>query len=96
MMGLGHLVLLRRRTLLGPIRNLSQAMGKVAEGDLSQRIPVTSNDEVGELTGQFNNMVEGLREARAFPRDLRPLCRRERRCHHPEARGRGRAGRRDA
>ena len=26
------------------------------------RVPVTSNDEVGELTGQFNNMVEGLRE----------------------------------
>ena len=25
-------------------------------------VPVTSNDEVGELTGQFNNMVEGLRE----------------------------------
>jgi class 3 adenylate cyclase len=25
-------------------------------------VPVTSNDEVGELTRQFNNMVEGLRE----------------------------------
>ena len=43
-----------------------RAMGKVAEGDLSQRIPVTSNDEVGELTGQFNNMVEGLRERERF------------------------------
>jgi class 3 adenylate cyclase len=50
------------RSLLQPIRNLSQAMGKVADGDLSQRVPVTSNDEVGELTGQFNNMVQGLRE----------------------------------
>jgi class 3 adenylate cyclase len=50
------------RSLLGPIRNLSQAMAKVAEGDLGQHVPVTSNDEVGELTGQFNNMVEGLRE----------------------------------
>ena len=54
------------RSLLGPIRNLSQAMGKVAEGDLSQSVPVTSNDEVGELTGQFNNMVEGLRERERF------------------------------
>jgi class 3 adenylate cyclase len=54
------------RSLLGPIRNLSQAMGKVAEGDLSERVPVTSNDEVGELTGQFNNMVEGLRERERF------------------------------
>ncbi len=50
------------RSLLGPIRNLSQAMGKVAQGDLSECVPVTSNDEVGELTGQFNNMVGGLRE----------------------------------
>jgi class 3 adenylate cyclase len=50
------------RSLLRPIRNLSTAMGRVAEGDLSQRVPVTSNDEVGQLTGQFNAMVEGLRE----------------------------------
>ena len=37
-------------------------MTKVAEGNLDVRVPVTSNDEVGELTGQFNTMVEGLRE----------------------------------
>ncbi|MBM3646322.1 MAG: adenylate/guanylate cyclase domain-containing protein [Alphaproteobacteria bacterium] len=50
------------RSLLGPIRILSQAMGEVAKGDLGVRVPVTSNDEVGSLTGQFNTMVEGLRE----------------------------------
>ncbi|WP_422000593.1 adenylate/guanylate cyclase domain-containing protein [Reyranella sp.] len=50
------------RSLLRPIRNLSGAMVKVTEGDLSQRVPVTSNDEVGALTAQFNTMVEGLRE----------------------------------
>ena len=50
------------RSLLRPLRTLSSAMTKVADGDLSLRVPVTSNDEVGELTGQFNNMVEGLRE----------------------------------
>jgi class 3 adenylate cyclase len=54
------------RSLLRPIRNLSEAMGKVANGDLSQRVAVTSNDEVGELTGQFNNMVVGLRERERF------------------------------
>jgi len=53
-------------SLLGPIRNLSRAMARVAKGDLSERVPVTSNDEVGELTGQFNNMVEGLRERERF------------------------------
>ena len=50
------------RSLLLPLRTLSSAMTKVADGDLSLRVPVTSNDEVGELTGQFNNMIEGLRE----------------------------------
>ncbi|MDP2378725.1 adenylate/guanylate cyclase domain-containing protein [Reyranella sp.] len=50
------------RSLLRPLHTLSSAMTKVADGDLSVRVPVTSNDDVGELTGQFNNMVEGLRE----------------------------------
>jgi class 3 adenylate cyclase len=50
------------RSLLQPIGVLSRAMTKVAEGNLDVRVPVTSNDEVGELTGQFNTMVEGLRE----------------------------------
>ncbi len=54
------------RSLLRPIRSLSRSMSRVAAGDLSQSVPVTSNDEVGELTGQFNNMVEGLRERERF------------------------------
>jgi len=50
------------RSLLQPIGTLSRAMTKVAAGDLDVRAPVTSNDEVGALTGRFNAMVEGLRE----------------------------------
>ena len=50
------------RSLLRPLRVLSRAMSKVADGDFTLRVPVTSNDEVGEVTGQFNTMVEGLRE----------------------------------
>lgn len=50
------------RSLLRPIRILSLAMGKVAGGNLTVRAPVTSNDDIGALTGQFNKMVEGLRE----------------------------------
>src|SRR6185295_8866688 len=45
-----------------PITILSGAMSKVAKGDLTVRVPVTSNDEVGALTARFNTMVEGLRE----------------------------------
>lgn len=50
------------RSLLRPIGILSRAMTSVAGGDLAVRVPVTSNDEVGELTGRFNDMVDGLRE----------------------------------
>jgi class 3 adenylate cyclase len=50
------------RSLLRPLGVLSRAMTKVAEGNLEVRVPVTSNDEVGALTGQFNTMIEGLRE----------------------------------
>jgi class 3 adenylate cyclase len=50
------------RSLLRPIGVLSRAMTRVAEGNLEVRAPVTSNDEIGELTGRFNAMIEGLRE----------------------------------
>lgn len=62
LMGVLVTVFFITRSLLRPVRILSDAMSKVAEGDLSQRIPVTSNDEVGHLTSRFNTMVEGLRE----------------------------------
>lgn len=62
LMGVAVSIYFIGRSLLRPIRILSLAMSKVAGGDMSVRVPVTSNDEVGELTGQFNGMVEGLRE----------------------------------
>lgn len=61
-MGVAIMAYFISRSLLRPLHTLSSAMTKVAGGDLSQRVPVTSNDDVGALTGQFNNMVEGLRE----------------------------------
>jgi class 3 adenylate cyclase len=62
LMGVAVSIYFIGRSLLRPIRILSLAMSKVAGGDMSVRVPVTSNDEVGELTGQFNSMIEGLRE----------------------------------
>ncbi len=50
------------RTLTNPLRRLDKGMEKVAGGDLSIRLPVTSNEEVGELTARFNQMAVGLRE----------------------------------
>jgi class 3 adenylate cyclase len=49
------------RSLLRPFGTLSRAMTEVAGGKLDIQVPVTSNDEVGELTGQFNRMVKDQR-----------------------------------
>jgi two-component system, OmpR family, sensor histidine kinase BaeS len=48
------------RTLTRPIRELTQATHAVSEGDLSQQVPVRSNDELGELAHAFNKMSAEL------------------------------------
>jgi serine phosphatase RsbU (regulator of sigma subunit) len=50
------------RKISRPIENLSEISAEVAKGDLTQLAPVTSGDEIGELSTNFNKMVEGLRE----------------------------------
>ncbi len=50
------------RKIARPIENLSRISADVAKGDLTNLAPVTSEDEFGELAGNFNKMVEGLRE----------------------------------
>ena len=44
------------------MRILTRGMADVANGNLTVRLPVTSNDEIGQLTSTFNQMVEGLRD----------------------------------
>jgi signal transduction histidine kinase len=48
------------RTLTRPIRELTKATHAVSEGDLSQHVPVRSNDELGELAQAFNKMSSEL------------------------------------
>jgi serine phosphatase RsbU (regulator of sigma subunit) len=50
------------RKISRPIEHLSQISADVAKGDLTNLAPVTSEDEFGELSTNFNKMVEGLRE----------------------------------
>jgi class 3 adenylate cyclase len=50
------------RRLTRPVVALTGAAARVAGGDLSPSVPVTSRDEVGQLTRAFNGMVEGLRQ----------------------------------
>jgi class 3 adenylate cyclase len=56
------------RQITGPVRALTRGVARVADGDLSQPLPVRSRDEVGQLTRAFNEMVDGLRQ-RDFIRD---------------------------
>ena len=50
--------------LLLPLHNVSQALSEIASGggDLSRRLPVTSNDEVGLLAANFNSFVEHMND----------------------------------
>ncbi|MDP2663598.1 MAG: ATP-binding protein [Dehalococcoidia bacterium] len=43
-----------------PLRRLAEASSKIAAGDLSQRVAVSSRDELGELALSFNSMAETL------------------------------------
>ena len=44
-----------------PIRRMVGVAGSVAEGDLTQTIPIIADDEVGTLAGSLNGMVGNLR-----------------------------------
>ena len=56
------------RALTRPIGRLDLGMGRVADGDLEVRLPVTSDDEVGRAISGFNEMIDGLAE-RQYLRD---------------------------
>ncbi|WP_374202569.1 methyl-accepting chemotaxis protein [Bacillus cereus group sp. BfR-BA-01310] len=50
------------RRLARPLQLLTNHVHKVAEGDLTLQMKVTSKDEVGTLTTHFNHMVEQMNE----------------------------------
>ena len=52
------------RTITRPIRELTFATHKMAEGNFGQQVPVRSRDEIGELASSFNKMNDDL--ARSF------------------------------
>ncbi len=48
-------------SIVKPIRALANCMKQVQKGDLSVRIPVKLQDEIGELMHDFNRMIEQVR-----------------------------------
>lgn len=63
------LILLTTRSLLRPLHSLTAAMNIVATGDLSPRMTVDSNDELGDLGYRFNAMLDELEQSQRM-RDL--------------------------
>jgi len=49
--------------LLAPIRLLRRTAQQITDTDLTRRIPVAGNDDVSELAGTFNTMLDRLEEA---------------------------------
>lgn len=47
-----------------PIRQLTQGLGKVAAGDLTTRVEVQRDDEIGTAIRAFNHMADQLQQAR--------------------------------
>ncbi len=50
------------KTMITPIERLTNGAERVAEGDFSHKIEVASRDEIGVLTGTFNNMARQLQD----------------------------------
>ncbi len=51
-----------KKNIQWPLNILIERMQQVAKGDFSCRSSVLSSDEIGNMKGHFNNMVEGLEE----------------------------------
>ncbi len=48
------------RSLSRPLRELTTAIGAMAQGQMGQQVPVRSQDEIGELAATFNQMSTDL------------------------------------
>ncbi len=56
--------------IIRPLRRVAGASQHIAEGHYDQRLPVYSQDELGDLVGSFNRMAEALAETETMRRQL--------------------------
>ena len=64
------LVTMMSSSALAPVRTLTGAARRLGRGDLSQRVPVSGEDEVGQLASTFNSMAEGMERSETQRRNL--------------------------
>jgi len=58
------------RRILRPVEALTAAARRMERGDLSQRVEVQSEDEIGELARAFNAMADGLARLEGLRRNM--------------------------
>jgi signal transduction histidine kinase len=58
------------RTMVRPVINAAGMAGRLAEGDLSARMPETGTSEIGALERSFNSLAGSLQESQAAQRRL--------------------------
>ncbi len=56
--------------LTKPLRSMSEAAKAMSKGDFSKRVPVTSDDEIGELAASFNMMTNSLSRLESMRRSF--------------------------
>jgi two-component system sensor histidine kinase BaeS len=49
------------RTLVTPLKRIALATKQVANGDYASRVPASSNDEIGQLSVDFNTLADTLK-----------------------------------
>ncbi len=58
------------RRILKPLRALTEVVGRLAQGDFSQRVRISDKGEVGMLADSFNNMADSLQRAEQLRRNM--------------------------
>ena len=64
------LALALSRRILGPVEALTAAARKLEMGDLSQRVEVSTDDEIGQLAHAFNAMASGLQRLEQLRKNM--------------------------
>jgi len=59
---LSAILIVMARKIAKPVQMLSGAAQRLSEGDYEQKLPVVSDDELGDLTTAFNDMIDGLKQ----------------------------------
>ena len=58
------------KSICVPLARISSTAKKLAKGDFSERIPVTSGDEIGQLSMAFNDMANDLENSEQIKNDF--------------------------